>query len=97
MKFAKGDRVICTEDYDGAATMGMTGTVIYHYNFVSIEFDREVVDRDGGYVCGHCGYGGSGKNGFCWDIISDFIQPYIDLPTVVCGDMSMLFGATGGI
>lgn len=97
MIFAKGDRVICTSNFDGAITEGRVGTVIQQYGeYVSIEFDIKVLDEEG-YVCGHSGFYSVGRHEFCWDVYSDYVQPYFDLPTVVCGDMSMLFGATGGI
>lgn len=85
-EFKVGDRVICMEDYDDAATAGKVGTVIYSTlsHSLLVEYDDVIYyadDRE--CICGHNGNVG-GLNGHCWWTDESILAPYVDyvLPEV---------------
>lgn len=86
-----GDRVICQEDYDGATTGGMVGTVInLGGSRPGIQFDNKVLHPNG-TLAGH-NVGGRGKYGYCWYVPASLLVFEYQLGELETGDVSVLFG-----
>ena len=84
-KFEVGDRVICMEDYQDAATEGKVGTVIYSTSYSPlVEYDDVIhYADDPEVICGHDGER-RGSDGHCWWTDESILAPHDDyvLPEV---------------